>query len=119
MLKPIKTVDYSYNKIDYSIEIDLLIEPVGDDVLCEIYLYKIKNSLEEYFTYKVRLTDRVLASVSHGLDNFDRKISLGLEETLDHIGQGIIDDLILTYSSFGWTMEVAEVSLVKHSDYYK
>ena len=112
------TIDHSVKDIDYNIEIDQLIDPDGEDVTSEIYLYKIKSSQEKLFTYKIRISGRALASATLGLDSLGKKIELGLKEVTNHVSQGYDDDLVLSYTSFGWEMKESDVELVKHSSAY-
>lgn len=118
MIPHLTTVEHEIKKVIYNIEIEILTDPTGDDVTCEVYLYKIISSERKCFTYKVRLTGRARASVSHGLKNMDIKIKKGLQETYKHIAKGSYYDLILTYTTNGWLMIKSDVQLAKHSKCY-
>ena len=119
MLKHIKSINETIREILYNIEIDYLNNPVGEDFDSEVFIFMITDQKRLFFSYKIRITDRVIASVSYGLNTVDKRVNLGLEETCRLIANGITNDQILTFTTNGWLMDIPTNPLIKHSSYYK
>ncbi|NHZ86152.1 MAG: hypothetical protein GWP19_09750 [Planctomycetia bacterium] len=119
MLKHIKTISETIRNKLFNIEIVYENTPVYEDFDYEIFFFKITDLNKKYFSYKVRIFGRVIASESYGLDSREKQMKLGLEKTFEFIAKEEMNDIILSFTDNGWLIEIPNNPLVKHSSYYK
>lgn len=119
MLKQIKSISKTIRNKLFNIEIDYEITPVDDDFDYEIFFFKITDFNKKYFSYKIRISGRIIASESYGFDSVEKRMKLGLEKTFEFIAKEKMNDIILSFTNNGWLIEIPNNPFVKHSSYYK